>query len=325
MSKNIPSTVEIGILNYPDVHMSAILGLTDLFKLAEKNKQGADLPTIKVSHWEFDDVTQQIIKNYETYPELKTEPNIIVLPPSLENPISVESAQTYIPWLKQKHKNGAILASICAGAFLLGETDLIQKKKITLHWQHKELFEKRFPHIELNLDELIIDTGDILTSGGVMAWIDLGLQLVERYLGRTIMIKTAQILLVDPPGRQQSYYRTFSPRLNHGDEAILKAQQWLQDVYTQQINLAELAAYICLEERTFLRRFKKATGMTSVEYCQRLRVDHARERLQISQAPIDKIAWEVGYNDPSTFRKIFSRIVGLTPSEYRQRFNPNLQ
>ncbi|WP_236770716.1 GlxA family transcriptional regulator [Acinetobacter johnsonii] len=138
------------------------------------------------------------------------------------------------------------------------------------------------------------------------------------------MINTAQILLVDPPGRQQSYYRAFSPQFNHGDEAILKVQRWLQVVYTQQITLADLAGYICMEERTFLRRFKKATGITSIDYCQRLRVDHARKKLQISQDPIDKIAWEVGYSDPSAFRKVFHRIIGLTPSEYRQRFNSNL-
>lgn len=324
MSKDLKRIVEIGLLIYPEVHMATVLGLTDLFNLSNKNKQDAQFPTLKVSHWQFDCITQKVIRINETYPKLHTEPSIIILPPSLADPISIQLAQTYIPWLRQQNLNGAILASICAGAFLLGETGLIQNQKITLHWQHKELFEKRFPHIQLDLDPLIIDTGEIITAGGVMAWVDLGLQLVERYLDRTTMLKTAQILLVDPPGRQQSYYRAFSPKFDHGDDIILKVQKWLQDVYTQQINLSDLAKYACMEERTFLRRFKKATEMTSIDYCQHLRVDHAREKLQNSQVSIDRISWEVGYNDPSAFRKVFNRIIGLTPSEYRQRFNSNL-
>lgn len=324
MSKDLSAIVEVGILIYPDVHMAAVLGLSDIFKLSDRNKKDTHFPILKVSHWQFDGVTQQVLKIYETYPERNTEPSIIILPPSLEDPISIQFSQNYIPWLKKQHQNGAILASICAGAFLLGETGLLQNKKITLHWQHKELFEKRFPQIKLDLDQLIIDSGDVITAGGVMAWVDLGLQLVERYLNRTVMLKTAQVLLVDPPGRQQSYYRAFSPKFNHGDEVILKVQKWLHEVYTQQITLADLAGYICMEERTFLRRFKKATGITSIDYCQRLRVDHARKKLQISQDPIDRVAWEVGYSDPSAFRKVFHRIIGLTPSEYRQRFNSNL-
>lgn len=324
MKQSLNKIVEIALLVYPNVHMATVLGLTDLFRISDKNKQDINSPILKVSHWQFDDITQQVLKVYETYPEFTTEPSIIILPPSLEEPISIHIAQTYTPWLKQQHLNGAILSSICAGAFLLGETGLVQDKKITLHWLHKELFEKRFPHIKLDLDQLTIDSGSIITAGGMMAWVDLGLQLVERYLNREVMLKTAQTLLVDPPGRQQSYYRAFSPKINHGDEVILKVQKWLHEIYAQQINLSDLAAYACLEERTFLRRFKKATGMTSVDYCQRLRIDHAREKLQISQESIDRIAWDVGYSDTSAFRKVFNRIIGLTPSEYRQRFNSGL-
>lgn len=135
------------------------------------------------------------------------------------------------------------------------------------------------------------------------------------------MIETARILLVDPPGREQRYYSPFSPRLTHGDTAVLKVQHWLQATDARDIVLATLAEQAGLEERTFLRRFQKATGITTREYCQRLRVGKAREMLQFSRLPIDSIAWEVGYSDPAAFRKIFARIVGLTPGEYRRRFS----
>lgn len=128
------------------------------------------------------------------------------------------------------------------------------------------------------------------------------------------------MLLVDPPGREQRYYSVFSPRLTHGDAAVLKVQHWLQATQAKEVALPTLAAQAGLEERTLLRRFQKATGMTTTEYCQHLRVGRARELLQFGNAPIDRVAWDVGYSDPGAFRKVFTRIVGLSPSEYRRRF-----
>jgi transcriptional regulator GlxA family with amidase domain len=153
-----------------------------------------------------------------------------------------------------------------------------------------------------------------------MAWTDLVLRLIDRHLGPLVMMETARRLLVDPPGREQSYYSTFTPRLNHGDGAILKVQRWLQATEARDIDLATLAMQAGLEERTLLRRFQKATGLTTTEYCQRLRVGRARELLQSSPLAADQVAWEVGYADAGAFRKVFTRIVGLTPAEYRKRF-----
>ncbi|EQB16342.1 hypothetical protein L284_09505 [Novosphingobium lindaniclasticum LE124] len=183
------------------------------------------------------------------------------------------------------------------------------------------MLRARFPDVgRVDSDRLIIDDGDIITVGGVMAWTDLALKLVDRFLGPTIMLETARHLLVDPPGREQSYYSTFSPRLTHGDAAVLKVQHWLQATEARDVSLPTLAGQAGLEERTFLRRFQKATGFTSTDYCQRLRVGKAQELLQFSSRPIERIAWEVGYGDPSAFRKVFLRIVGLSPREFRQRF-----
>ncbi len=157
----------------------------------------------------------------------------------------------------------------------------------------------------------------------VMAWTDLGLKLVDRFLGPTIMLDTARYLLMDPPGREQRYYSAFSPNLTHGDAAVLKVQHWLQATGAKDMTLATLAARAGLEQRTFLRRFRKATGLTAVDYCQRLRVGKAREMLQFATLPIEAIAWEVGYGDPGAFRKVFIRVTGLTPGDYRRRFSVN--
>ena len=171
------------------------------------------------------------------------------------------------------------------------------------------------------MHRLLIDDGDIISAGGMMAWTDLGLKLVDRFLGPTVMCDTARFFLVDPPGREQRYYSVFSPDLTHGDPAVLKVQHWLQATGAQDMSLAALAARAGLEERTLLRRFRKATGLTPIDYCQRVRVGKAREMLQFGHLAIDAIAWEVGYGDPGAFRKVFHRITGLTPGEYRRRFS----
>ncbi|ODU41144.1 MAG: AraC family transcriptional regulator [Thiobacillus sp. SCN 63-374] len=317
-------SVEIGLVLYPGAQLAAVLGLTDLFDLANRiasRHRKRDSSSLRVSHWQLDAAGKTPVRVFDTHPDDENRLSVLILPPGLGEPLSPEAAAPFTAWLRHHHGMGVALGSVCAGAFLLGETGLLAGRTVTTHWLYVELFQARFPEARMDADQLIIDDGDIITAGGAMAWTDLGLRLVDRFLGPTVMIETARILLVDPPGREQRYYSPFSPRLTHGDTAVLKVQHWLQATDAKDIALAVLAERAGLEERTFLRRFQKATGMTTREYCQRLRVGKAREMLQFSRLPIDRIAWEVGYSDPGTFRKIFVRIVGLTPGEYRRRFS----
>ncbi len=322
MQKSGP--VEIGIVLYQNAQMAAVLGLTDLFALANRiaaQHGKTDLPPLRLTHWQWKEPGHGPTRIYDSQPSVSGSPNVLILPPSLEEPISPEAAAPYLGWLVAQHRSGVTLASVCAGAFLLGETGLLAGRTITTHWLYAEKFMGRFPDVELDVDQLIIDSDDVLTAGGAMSWTDLGLRLVDRYLDAAVMIDTAKMLLVDPPGRQQRYYSAFAPRLAHGDSAVLSVQQWLDETGAKDVSLADMAQRAGMEERTFLRRFRKATGMTTTDYTQRLRVGRAREMLQATVAPIDTIAWEVGYSDPSAFRKVFARIVGLTPGEYRRRFN----
>lgn len=317
-------SVEIGLVLYPGVQQAAVLGLTDLFGLAGRiaaSHRKLDVHPLRVSHWQLDASSKMPVRVFDTAPDTAGTLTVLVLPPCLTEPSSQETAAPFIHWLREQHDRGVTLGSVCAGAFLLGETGLLAGRTVTTHWLHAESFRERFPQARLDADQLVIDDGDIVTAGGVMAWTDLGLRLVDRFLGPTVMIETARFLLVDLPRREQRYYSPFSPRLTHGDTAVLKVQHWLQATGAKDIALAVLAERAGLEERTFLRRFQKATGMTTREYCQRLRVGKAREMLQFGRLPVDRIAWEVGYGDPGTFRKIFVRIVGLTPGEYRRRFS----
>ncbi|MHC2354379.1 transcriptional regulator GlxA family with amidase domain [Sinorhizobium meliloti] len=320
---SMEDTLEIGILRYDGAQAAAVLGMTDLLTAAAgiaRQRHGVSHP-LRVSHWTraTGKRTPERVFSFDPV-SLGDRPTVIVIPPGLGDPLPEREARYYADWLRSEHSKGAGLCSICKGAFLLGETGLLAGRTVTTHWSYEEHLVSRFPDINVNTDRLIIDDGDILTAGGVMAWIDLSLILIERFLGPTIMVETARAFLVDPPGREQSYYSAFSPRLNHGDDAILKVQHWLQATGGKDMGLAVLAEHAGLEPRTFMRRFQKATGHTAGEYVQRLRINKARDLLQFTRDPVDAIAWKVHYSDPSSFRKIFTRIIGLTPAEYRQRF-----
>lgn len=316
--------IEIGLVLFPGAQQAAVLGLTDLLgvaaRVAARHEEQAG-QALRTSHWQLEEPDSVPRRIFDTAPDVPSELAVLILPPSLDSPISPEQAAPLKDWLRNHHQAGVILCSVCAGAFVLGETGLLAGRTVTTHWQHTAEFRARFPEVRLDADRLIIDEGDIITAGGVMSWTDLGLSLVERFIGPTVMMETARMLLIDPPGREQRYYSVFSPNFKHSDSAVLKVQHWLQATAAVDTALSNLAAEAGLEERTFLRRFQKATGMTTTEYSQRLRVAKAQELLQFSRLPIDRIAWEVGYRDPGALRKVFTRIVGLKPGEYRQRFS----
>ncbi len=165
---------------------------------------------------------------------------------------------------------------------------------------------------------------DVITAGGVLAWADLGLSLVERLLGRTVMRSTARFMLMDPPDASSASIGEFSPPLQHGDKAILAIQHWLQANSTRRCSVGELADRIHLGSRTFLRRFVKATGMKPSEYQQKLRMARSRELLEFTRDTVEQVAVKAGYEDPGGFRRIFKRTIGLSPAEYRRRFAPSM-
>jgi len=318
---------EIGLVLYPGAQQASVLGLTDLFGTASRiaaAHQGQRAAALRVSHWQQDTADGAPVRVFDTGASGASVLTALILPPSLAEPVGEFQAAGLADWLREQHARGVVLGSVCAGAFLLAGTGLMAGRPMTTHWAHAERLRERFPQVRVDADRLIIDDGDVITAGGLMAWTDLGLRLVDRLLGPTVMVETARLLLVDPPGREQRYYSVFSPRLTHGDAAVLRVQHWLQATQARDVALAALAAQAGLEERTFLRRFQKATGMTSTEYCQRLRVGRARELLQFGTASLDRVAWEVGYSDPGALRKVFTRIVGLSPGEYRRRFSASL-
>jgi transcriptional regulator GlxA family with amidase domain len=314
---------EICILLYPDYAASTVHGLTDMFTVATTlalQHVGANAPMLRVSHWLPNSTNESVDCVFDTHPALDHRVVVVIVPGSWKGEPGDEIKKCLAKWLVDRHANGSTLCSVCGGAFVLAETGLLTGRSATTHWDFARTLAERFPDIRVDEDRIVIEDGNFITAGGVLAWTDLGLKLVDRHLGPSIMLETARYMLVDPPGREQRYYSNFSPVLHHGDAAVLKVQHWLQNRAETQPTISQMAEIGGLEGRTFLRRFHKATGLKPTEYSQRLRVGRAREMLEFTGRTIDLIAKAIGYEDPASFRRVFKRLMGMSPSDYRRRF-----
>lgn len=312
-------SAEVGLVLYPGCQLAMVHGITDLFAIASQFSLDRGGKVLRVSHWSVNG-EGAFTRTFDTHPDQHTMPTILISPGRLSGPPDADEAAPYARWLLDRHAQGTVLASNCGGAFLLAATGLLAGRPATTHWLFADRFLERFPDVRLDISKMVIEDGDIITAGGLMAWTDLGMRIVDRLLGPTVMIETGKFLLIDASGREQRHFSSFAPRLSHGDQAILKVQHWLQARAERPVSVGDMAGTAGLEERTFLRRFKAATGMKPIEYVQNLRVGKARELLEFTKRSVDQIAWAVGYEDATAFRRVFHRILGLAPGEYRHRF-----
>ncbi|WP_425405706.1 GlxA family transcriptional regulator [Hwanghaeella sp.] len=321
---------EIGVLIYPDCQLAAVYGLTDLFRIAgewsvrDPDKKGPR-PAIRVSHWQAEESSVDGSKGepvcvWDSHAGLAHRLDYVIAPPSIIMPEDMKPMTLAAKWLSDRHAAGSRVCSVCAGAFVLAESGLLDGRRVTTHWAFAAELGERFPSIDVAEENIVLDDGDIMTAGGILAWADLGLTLVERFMGPSAMLATSQFLLIDPPRKSQQPFRHFLPRFDHGDEVILKSQHHLQASVTEPHSVKELAAGVGLTERTFLRRFARATGHRPTEYLQQLRIAKARETLELTNRSVDRIAWQVGYQDTAAFRKVFQKYTGISPHLYRQRF-----
>lgn len=317
------SYIAAGIVNYPSAQLTAVHGLTDMLVTANRFIQQLgkmDTPLFCVTHWALSRDEKTIQPDFCTLASVPPQQDVLLIPGSLNCETGSQSNLVLLGWIRAQYDAGAIACSICKGAFILAQCGLLNNRTVTTHWALEEEFSAQFPDVHVQIDKILIDNGDLITAGGVMAWLDLGLRLIHRFSGPEVMLAVAKFLLIDPGGREQKFYSTFSPQLNHGDVAVVKIQRWLQTHYSESLSLETLARVAAISVRTLIRRFHSALDMTPTSYLQQLRVGKARELLEMTSLPVNNIAWSVGYEDPGAFRKVFQRSLGLTPGEYRQRF-----
>jgi transcriptional regulator GlxA family with amidase domain len=322
----LPQVANVGILLYPGTRLTGVYGLTDLFEAGNyysATLSGEQCPRVEVSHWKMNSRATELECIFRSHPDNQRPLDCLIIAPTIEIKQQNEEIDKALVWAKTQYSSGVLLCAVCGGVFMLARTGLLDGRPATTHWSYSQTFANTFPKIWVKTDELIIDLGDVITAGGTMAWLDLGLRLVDRYLGPVAMVKSAQYYLADPAGRQQRFYANFSPSLHHGDDDVLRVQLWLQSSPPQSITIDRMAVEAKLGRRTFLRRFQKATSLTPTEYAQRLKVQKARELLEFTTLSLKEISWKVGYQDVGYFRKTFQKAVGLSPADYRRRFRPS--
>ncbi len=233
----------------------------------------------------------------------------------------IESNKDFFPWIIDQHKNGAQVASLCVGAFLLASTGLLEGKKCSTHWASVNEFAKMFPGIELVSDRVITDEKGIYSSGGANSFWNLLIYLLEKYTDRQMAILAAKYFAIEIDRTTQSSFVIFNGQHDHQDESIKKAQEFIEQNFWQKITVDQLADKFALGRRSLERRFKKATSNTVVEYIQRVKIEAAKKGFESSNKNIAEIMNEVGYSDTKAFRTIFKKTTGLSPVEYRNKYN----
>lgn len=227
----------------------------------------------------------------------------------------------YVPWIAKQYKEGAEVASLCTGAFLLAYTGLLKKKQCTTHWAYANEFRYYFPDVQLVDEKMITHQQGLYSSGGNNAYWNLLLYLVEKYTNRAIAIHTAKFFVIDPDRKDQSPFVIFHGQKNHKDETILRTQEYIERKYADKLTVDGIAREFNLGRRTFERRFKKATHSTVVEYIQQVKIEATKKALEMGRKSIREVMQDVGYSDSKTFRDVFKKITCITPNEYRKKYN----
>jgi len=237
----------------------------------------------------------------------------------------IEANKDFLPWIVEQHEKGSEVASLCVGTFLLASTGLLNGKKCSTHWIAENQFRDMFPDITLVSDKVITDEEGIYSSGGASSFWNLLLYLLEKYIDREMAIRFAKYFEIEIDRTRQSAFIMFTGQMVHKDEPIKKAQEFIEKNYQDKITVEQLTSMLALGRRNFERRFKKATSNTVAAYIQRVKIEAAKKSLELSRENVNEVMYGVGYSDIKAFRTTFKKITGLSPLEYRNKYNRNAQ
>lgn len=234
---------------------------------------------------------------------------------------AVDKNREAISWIVKLHHQGAEVASLCVGAFLLASTGLLKGKKCSTHWAFYNEFRETFPEVEVADGSIITDEQGLYSSGGANSYWNLLLYLLEKYTDRDTAILAAKYFAIDIDRNNQAAFAMFTGQKDHKDKEILQAQEFIEVNYAEKISVDQLADSVAVSRRSFERRFKQSTGNTVVEYLQRVKIEAAKRSFESSRKNINEVMYDVGYTDTKAFRTVFKKITGLTPIEYRNKYN----
>jgi transcriptional regulator GlxA family with amidase domain len=258
--------------------------------------------------------------NYLIHEVQKTD---LILIPALSGDLkqSIEINKDFIPWIVKQYQSGAEVASLCIGSFLLAATGLLNGKECSSHWLTGNLFRQMFPEVTLVDGRIVTEQQGLYSSGGATSYWSLLLHLVEKYAGRDVAIMAAKVYALEIDRDSQSAFIMFQGQKNHADVPIKQAQEFIEKNISEKINVEDLAVMFAIGKRHFERRFKKATNNTPIEYIQRVKIEAAKKQFETTRNNVSEVMYNVGYNDLKSFRIVFKKITGLSPVEYRNKYN----
>ncbi len=321
---------KVAVLAFNNCLTSSVIGVLDVFEICNNfwkqhnNSQNSffDLKLFTVNGNSVNSFNSIPINSLNSLDEV-SKVDVVIIPPAMSQiDQAIEENKDLIPWFDKMRSQGAVLASICTGIFFLAKAGLLNNKTVTTNPLMASLFHERYPSIKMDLDQVLIDEGDIITTGPTYAFIDLVIYLIEKYCGFDLALQCSKLLLHDKNRSKQTPYLISAIQNRHKDPEIKNIQNWMELNCTRaDINIDALADRFHMSSRNFARRFQKVTGNTPLVYLQRMRVEIAKKKLEITHLSIDEITNDVGYSDRKSFGRLFRRYTSLSPSEYRRRFS----
>lgn len=248
--------------------------------------------------------------------------DLIIIPPMAGNmQDGISANKNTIDWIITQHQKGSEVASLCVGAFLLASTGLVNGKKCSTHWGFNDEFRTMFPAVILQDGKIVTDEDGIYSSGGANSCWNLLLYLIEKYVDRETAILTSKFFAIDIDRTSQSSYAMFKAQKEHKDDAIRKVQEYIENNIEEKYTVEDLAEKVAMGRRSFERRFKLATNNSVLEYIQRVKIEAAKRSMESSRKNINEVMFDVGYTDTKAFRTTFKKITGLSPVEYKNKYN----
>jgi transcriptional regulator GlxA family with amidase domain len=248
--------------------------------------------------------------------------DLIIIPSLVRDyETAMKGNRLLVDWIAEQYKEGAEVASMCTGTFMLASAGLLDGKNCSTHWSAADTFRAMFPKVNLQADKLITDEHGIYTNGGAYSFLNLLVYLVEKYYDRQTAIYCSKVFQVELDRQSQSAFTIFTGQKLHGDELVQKAQAYIESRLDEKISMEELSSMFAVGRRNFDRRFIRATGNTPLEYAQRVKIESAKKAFETSRKTVNEVMYEVGYSDVKAFREVFRKITGMSPLEYRGRYN----
>jgi transcriptional regulator GlxA family with amidase domain len=324
--KHLTIIVPVGQINLSTI--ACIAGVYEIFTTANGfNKRSGKEELFKIELAGMSNKAEAYKNLFTVKPEVNistiNKTNLIIIPSTLIRSYkdTVKENRLLIDWIEKQYKEGAEVASMCSGAFVLALSGLLDGKSCSTHWAFADTFRTMFPKVNLQTDQLITDENGIYTNGGAYSFLNLAIYLVEKYYDRQTAIYCSKIFQIEMDRNSQSAFTIFTGQKLHEDETVKKAQSYIESKLHEKISVEHLSSRFAVGRRNFDRRFIKATGNTPLEYMQRVKIESAKKAFETNRKTINEVMYEVGYSDVKAFREVFRKITGMSPIEYKGKYN----